>query len=236
MVVNKIFARWTRLFVAAAAIAEVTSAVEVLPVAVHRPISSSGFTSALSPLKKRAEDNGGPWLELPLTNAITKEAWVNNGYYLTMDIGTPPQSIHMFIDTRGSYNWVLPTGLDFCSLSPTVDDWAVLCASTFTTNQSSTFANVTDGAYIYQPSGSNESIFLGYGFTDDVSVGGVTLSDFYMGISVETTPNTLGLGFPANDEDQDAHPTFLERLVSDGVIAKRVFSLYLVGDYFLFFL
>lgn len=147
---------------------------------------------------------------------------LNEGiFYLTyLEIGSDKQRIGVDVDTGSSNSWVPDTngiqafdlGWPFGSYSP----------------RSSTSAK--DLLQIYAGSYVDGSSTVGVFFEDTVRFGssGIINNFQFADIIYTGIPNgILGIGPQALEDLPNEYPNFVERLKSDGTIAKKAFSVYL---------
>jgi hypothetical protein len=66
---------------------------------------------------------------------------------------------------------------------------------------------------------------------DDFQIGGANVSQLQMGLATKTTIPTgiIGIGFTADESTKSEYPNLLDLLVSQGLIASKAYSLYLVS-------
>lgn len=105
------------------------------------------------------------------------------------------------------------------------DIWAVDASA------SSTYKTaVPDGFTIQYADGSGAS---GDYFTDDFTIGDITVSDLQMGIADRTAIGTgiLGIGFELNEAAEKTYSNLVSAMVDQGKINTMAYSLYL-NDYF----
>lgn len=141
-------------------------------------------------------------------------------YQSTLYFGSNKQKIDVIVDTGSSELWVIGVGPD-CTLET--------CSSSGVYNHtsSSTSTNTTNPFQIGYGGGTKS---LGYYFEDQISFAGVTINQAEFGVSDETssTLGILGLGFDTL-MGQYKYPNFPDLLVSQGIIDKKYYSIYLNG-------
>jgi len=146
-------------------------------------------------------------------------------YFTTLEIGTPPQSIDLLVDTGSAELWLLDAAANICSSPGT-------CSDPFNPSRSSSLQVVAKGGFevVY----INNDKATGDQVQDVLHIGGdgnqaIIIDDLQFGLVKETTVDTgiLGLGYSSNES---GHPSILDKLKSAGHIAARAYSLYL-DDY-----
>lgn len=149
-------------------------------------------------------------------------------YYANVTVGTPGQMLSLQIDTGSSDVWMTATGDSFCQQNQ------FNCAGgTFTSAQSSTYKVVVPGGFniTYVDTTGSSGDF----FTDQLSIGGITLNSLQMGLATSTTIGTgiIGVGFAADESvctsagPCKTYPTIVDQLVSQKKINSRAYSLWL---------
>ncbi|POR31353.1 Putative aspartic-type endopeptidase opsB, partial [Tolypocladium paradoxum] len=148
-------------------------------------------------------------------------------YFLNVSLGTPPQDLHMHLDTGSSDLWVNTPRSALCSLRSAPCSFS----GTYTANDSSTYEYL--GSYF------NISYFDGSGAagdyaTDTLRVGGNDLAGFQFGIGYTSTSaqSVLGIGYAANEvqvarSGLGEYPNLPAKMAADGVIASNAYSLWL---------
>ncbi|ROW05734.1 hypothetical protein VMCG_05157 [Cytospora schulzeri] len=139
-------------------------------------------------------------------------------YTIDIEVGTPPQTISVVLDT-GSYElWVNPTcktstDPDFCESFPR-----------YNSTESSTF----------HKTGTETSLFYGKGnvtfeyVKDVVSIGSASITDQVFGVASKSYSNPtglLGVGPPSQGDDGALYTYVLDNMVAQGQIDSRAFSL-----------
>ncbi|NXR83240.1 PEPA protein, partial [Pycnonotus jocosus] len=152
------------------------------------------------------------------------ENYMDDEYFGTISIGTPPQEFTVVFDTGSSNLWVPSV---FCS-SP-----ACRNHNRFNPAQSSTFLSTNDTLFIAYGTGSMTGI-LGY---DTVDVAGINVLNQIFGLA-ETEPGDffyytpfdgiLGLAFPSI-ASSGATPVF-DNMMRENLVDRDLFSVYLSRD------
>ncbi|NXQ13848.1 PEPA protein, partial [Peucedramus taeniatus] len=152
------------------------------------------------------------------------ENYMDDEYFGTISIGTPPQEFTVVFDTGSSNLWVPSV---FCS-SP-----ACRNHNRFNPAESSTFLSTNDTLFIAYGTGSMTGI-LGY---DIVNVAGINVRNQIFGLA-ETEPGDffyytpfdgiLGLAFPSI-ASSGATPVF-DNMIMENLVDRHLFSVYLSRD------
>ncbi|NXO09155.1 PEPA protein, partial [Oriolus oriolus] len=152
------------------------------------------------------------------------ENYMDDEYFGTISIGTPPQEFTVVFDTGSSNLWVPSV---FCS-SP-----ACRNHNRFNPAESSTFLSTNDTLFIAYGTGSMSGV-LGY---DTVNVAGINVRNQIFGLA-ETEPGDffyytpfdgiLGLAFPSI-ASSGATPVF-DNMMMENLVDRRLFSVYLSRD------
>ncbi|NXH74833.1 PEPA protein, partial [Hydrobates tethys] len=150
--------------------------------------------------------------------------YLDNSYYGTISIGTPPQEFTVIFDTGSSNLWVPSV---YCSSMSCSDH------KRFNPADSSTFVSTNDSLYIAYGTGSMSGV-LGY---DTVTVAGLKIVHQIFGLA-ETEPGNffyycpfdgiLGLAFPSISSS-GATPVF-DNMMSEDLVSRDLFSVYLSKD------
>ncbi|NXD74531.1 PEPA protein, partial [Eolophus roseicapillus] len=158
------------------------------------------------------------------TSAEPMENYMDNSYYGTISIGTPPQEFTVIFDTGSANLWV-----------PSVYCNSLACSNhkRFNPAESSTFISTNDSVYIAYGTGSMSGV-LGY---DTVTVADIEVYNQIFGLS-ETEPGDdfyyspfdgiLGLAYPSI-ASAGATPVF-DNMMREGLVARDLFSVYLSKD------
>ncbi|NXQ73450.1 PEPA protein, partial [Quiscalus mexicanus] len=152
------------------------------------------------------------------------ENYMDDEYFGTISIGTPPQEFTVVFDTGSSNLWVPSV---FCS-SP-----ACRNHNRFNPAESSTFLSTNDTLFITYGTGSMSGV-LGY---DTVNVAGINVRNQIFGLA-ETEPGDffyytpfdgiLGLAFPSI-ASSGATPVF-DNMMMENLVDRNLFSVYLSRD------
>lgn len=152
------------------------------------------------------------------------ENYMDDEYFGTISIGTPPQEFTVVFDTGSSNLWVPSV---FCS-SP-----ACRNHNRFNPAESSTFLSTNDTLFIAYGTGSMTGV-LGY---DTVDVAGINVRHQIFGLA-ETEPGDffyytpfdgiLGLAFPSI-ASSGATPVF-DNMIMEDLVDRNLFSVYLSRD------
>ncbi|NWI83127.1 PEPA protein, partial [Dryoscopus gambensis] len=150
--------------------------------------------------------------------------YMDDEYFGTISIGTPPQEFTVVFDTGSSNLWVPSV---FCS-SP-----ACRNHNRFNPAESSTFLSTNDTLFIAYGTGSMTGV-LGY---DTVNVAGINVRNQIFGLA-ETEPGDffyytpfdgiLGLAFPSI-ASSGATPVF-DNMMVENLVDRHLFSVYLSRD------
>ncbi|NXT44743.1 PEPA protein, partial [Pelecanoides urinatrix] len=150
--------------------------------------------------------------------------YMDNSYFGTISIGTPPQDFTVIFDTGSSNLWV-----------PSVYCSSLACRDhkRFNPVESSTFIGTNDSLYIAYGTGSMTGV-LGY---DTVTVAGLEIIDQIFGLA-ETEPGSffyycpfdgiLGLAFPSI-ASSGAIPVF-DMMMMEDLVSEDLFSVFLSKD------
>ena len=148
-------------------------------------------------------------------------------YWAQVSIGRPPQMIQLQIDTGSTDVWMTQLGNDFCQQNE-----RNCIGGTFDPTQSSSYTVIQKGGF--NISYVDDAYAAGDFFTDQFSVGDITLDGLEMGLATQTSIGTgvLGLSFASDESvcNQDPcrpYPTIMEQLVKQKKINSKAFSLWL---------
>ncbi|KAF5718938.1 hypothetical protein FMUND_4948 [Fusarium mundagurra] len=160
-------------------------------------------------------------LSLAALNNIT-----GGGYYAQFQVGTPGQNISFQLDTGSSDTWLNSDETDLCN-SRTKQAAVGPCMTTFKPDDSRTYKLVDpDGFDITYL--DTRSISGDY-FNDTVTIDGKSIKQQRLGLATKSVRPTglMGLGFSANVVANGTYPTIVENMVSQGLIDRAAFSLWL---------
>nr|XP_014722413.2 pepsin II-4-like [Equus asinus] len=159
-----------------------------------------------------------------LVDSEPLENYLDEEYFGTISIGTPPQEFTVIFDTGSSNLWVPST---YCSSLACYDH------KRFNPEKSSTYQATSESISITYGTGSMTGI-LGY---DTVRVGGIEDTNQIFGLS-EKEPGfflflapfdgILGLGYPSISAS-GATPVF-DNIWDQGLVSQDLFSVYLSSD------
>ncbi|XP_061204442.1 pepsin A-like [Neopsephotus bourkii] len=171
-------------------------------------------------LKKHPYDPAAKYFSTGVSSEPMQN-YMDNSYYGTISIGTPPQDFTVIFDTGSSNLWV-----------PSVYCTSLSCSNhnRFNPAKSSTFISTNESVYIAYGTGSLSGV-LGY---DTVNVADIEVYNQIFGLS-ETEPGDffyyspfdgiLGLAFPSL-ASSGATPVF-DNMMNEGLVARDLFSVYL---------
>ncbi|KAK1833143.1 aspartic peptidase domain-containing protein [Podospora conica] len=157
-----------------------------------------------------------------LANNIT-----GSGYYCEVQVGTPPQTVNMLIDTGSSDTWVVSPRADLCSSKQLQFVLLDSCSATYDETKSSTFKMIQkDGFNITYLDRRNA---LGDYISDDFTVAGITINDLQLGLVTKAPRGTgiMGIGYSANVATLNEYPNIIDQLVLQKRIAVKAYSLFL---------
>lgn len=197
--------------------------------------------------------------------ATLTESLINNitegGYYATVSVGTPGQSMSMVLDTGSSDAWVVADDANLCTSQKLQEEYDETCGATCKipsplvtgkplpppgspTMRNSGFADLPpvdpSKSSTYKDLGSvfeieyvDGSTASGAYFTDDFSIGGKTVKNLQMALANETVVGTgiLGIGFELNEAAEQLYPNLIVDLVNQSIVSVMAYSLYL-NDYY----
>ncbi|KAK1774996.1 aspartic peptidase domain-containing protein [Copromyces sp. CBS 386.78] len=157
-------------------------------------------------LRRRQEDEG------------LKNQNLGTTYTIDIEIGTPPQTVTLILDTGSPDLWVNPQ----CETS----GQEAYCSkfAQFDYTRSKTIED-TGAADILSYGKGNVTIEY---VTDDVTIGSAKIKSQILGIGFESYDiplGILGLSPAVNPDGQQPYPYLLDSMASQGVISSRAFSL-----------
>ncbi|KAK9235966.1 aspartic peptidase domain-containing protein [Lipomyces kononenkoae] len=186
------------------------------PGVVHFPIEARSPPKERIARRLRARDSNST-VTLLLDNDI------NDGAYLAnITIGTPGQRLRVQLDTGSSDLWVQSrdnptcrTSQNFCTTTQMFNDTS---SSTFTTTSDPFSITYADGTYA-----DGEYV------KDTLSFSGISVHDFTFGLATNSTSSlgVLGVGFDTNEVANTVYENLPDKLVSDGLIGVKAYSLWL---------
>ena len=153
---------------------------------------------------------------------------INNGLYsVNVSIGTPPQNFTLQLDTGSTDVWVNSAGSTYCQQGNCFDSFDSSSSSSYAISVPNEF-NVTYG------DGTGAAGDL---FTDDLTVGGVTITNQTMGLAStsDIAYGLMGVGMVGTEGSCDVqqgqtgycYANLIDSMVSEGQINSHAFSLYL---------
>ncbi|KAJ8100278.1 aspartic peptidase domain-containing protein [Lipomyces tetrasporus] len=157
------------------------------------------------------------------TVTMTLDNEINNGAYLTnITVGTPGQSLRVQVDTGSSDLWVQSSdnpdcqvSQNFCATTKTFDD---ADSSSFTATSADFTITYADGSFA-----------RGEYVKDTLGFGGIAVDDFQFGLATNSTSSlgVFGIGFDTNEVASTTYENLPDRLVSEGFIGVKAYSLWL---------
>ncbi|KAL3301715.1 eukaryotic aspartyl protease [Colletotrichum asianum] len=152
------------------------------------------------------------------------------GYYSEVEVGTPGQKMLMLLDTGSTDPWVIDKQADLCNSSSLF--FGSGCTSTFDKNKSSTYnlvmSNGFDATY-----GDTSNVQGDY-ISDTININGTKVLSQQLGLGIRTHRGELfmgtgimGLGLSKGLSTNQSYPTILDNMVSQNLIGRKVFSLWL---------
>ncbi|KAH8585437.1 aspartic peptidase domain-containing protein [Bisporella sp. PMI_857] len=164
--------------------------------------------------------------------------FTGQSYMATVSVGTPPQDVALAIDTGSSDTWVLSTKTDLCVDKQYQAEEETGCQTPYNPDDSSTYRlAVKNGFHITYGDGSGVD---GDYFTDDFTIGDVSIKGLQMGIAqnANLTQGLLGIGYTLNEasnyddpftikDEAFVYPNIIDAMVSQKLISTNAYSLYL---------
>ncbi|KAJ4254320.1 hypothetical protein NW762_009912 [Fusarium torreyae] len=188
-------------------------------------VGASAGTISAPFIKQRFHDSSSigkrDTLDLDALNNVT-----GGGYYAEFQVGTPGQNISFLLDTGSSDTWVNSDDTDLCS-SASLQSENGYCMTTFKPDDSRTYKVVDrDGFDITYLDARQIS---GDYFNDTLTIDGKSIQNQQLGLASKSDRPTgiMGLGFSANVAANKTYPTVVDNMVSQGLIERAAFSLWL---------
>ncbi|EGS22932.1 uncharacterized protein CTHT_0014100 [Thermochaetoides thermophila DSM 1495] len=159
------------------------------------------------------------------------ENLINNvaggGYFIEVQIGTPPQPVTMLLDTGSSDAWVLSREADLCKSRELQELYGMTCAGTYNPDKSSTHHMVERNGFkiVYLDGNSASGDYI----SDDFIIGDTMIKGLQMACVTKAVRGTgiLGLGFSENEKAKAKYPNIMDEMVNQGLIRCKAYSLYL---------
>ncbi|KAF3765028.1 acid protease [Cryphonectria parasitica EP155] len=167
--------------------------------------------------------------------ATLTESLVNNitegGYYATVSVGTPGQTLTMVLDTGSSDAFVISADADLCTEKKLQVVDQETCGATYNASESSTYKDLIPGGFEIEYADGTTA--AGDYITDDFLIGGKTVKNLQMGLADKTAVGTgvLGIGFELNEAAQAVYSNLVVSMVNQSVVSTMAYSLYL-NDYY----
>ncbi|EME85045.1 uncharacterized protein MYCFIDRAFT_88648 [Pseudocercospora fijiensis CIRAD86] len=166
------------------------------------------------------------------TNIFDVLSWSNGGaYYANITVGTPPQEQTVILDTGSSDLYFDASSAQTCQTTG-----ATACkGGTFDPSKSKSYKEIAASPAFNTSFGDGSSATGPYG-NDMVGIGDVVINPVQFGVASEVTSTTgfsiglMGVGYSSNEAVQsvsDFYPNMPEVLKNAGVIASRLFSVFL---------
>jgi Eukaryotic aspartyl protease len=156
-------------------------------------------------------------------------SWGGLLYYINVTLGTPGQPAAAWLDTGSSDLWLPDTGSDICQQSQAG------CSSNggFNPKKSSSYKTIARDQFEIQYA-SGDDIMGDYG-QDTLQMDQAKIPDMIFGLASTgqtTTPlsGIMGIGYTLGESvaaQGTTYPNIIDRLVSNGIISTKTYSLYL---------
>ena len=197
---------------------------------------TSGIDNAL-----RRRDVSDNTVSVTLDNQLTM-------YSVNISVGTPGQSLNVILDTGSSDLWfpaasACPSSKECASGSCTsftlpfslfscFDVCSNISQQTDDPSKSSSYTDTEPGEF--QITYADQSGARGDFFTDDIQVGGATLTNFTMALGTQISEGSnpitgvMGIGYNMDESNQlHRYPNFPAALTNAGIIKSTAYSLWL---------
>ena len=188
------------------------------PKVVGHPIQRKQVDNVLEHDRRRLLKRSGT-VETSLTNEATL-------YFMDVTIGTPPQKLHMHLDTGSSDLWVNVADSRLCESNGD----PCSAGGTYNANSSSTYQYLNSAFNITYVDGTGSS---GDYVEDTVKFSGVTLpkQQFGVGYVSSSMEGIIGIGYPTNEVavryGYEPYNNVPAALVEHGYINTNAYSLWL---------
>ncbi|KAF4962204.1 hypothetical protein FSARC_9719 [Fusarium sarcochroum] len=188
-------------------------------------IGASAGTISAPFVKQRYHDSPSidkrDTLDLDALNNVT-----GGGYYAEFQVGTPGQNISFLLDTGSSDTWVNSDDTTLCS-SMSLQAKNGYCMTTFKPDDSRTYKIVDRDGFDITYLDTRQ--ISGDYFNDTITIDGKSIQKQQMGLASKSDRPTgiMGLGFSANVAANKTYPTVVDNMVSQGLIERAAFSLWL---------
>lgn len=181
---------------------------------LHFPVTKRVPASRI-PLAKRQDFQG------ELTNNADLE------YLINITVGTPPQKMGVTLDTGSSDLWVPSTSSRPCRAKKCYD-------GEFDPSKSSTYNIIDEGGFNITYAGPGDSD-AGNWVEESVTIGGSkTINNTIIGVALDGADDhgVMGVGYDTNEAQPNpsrngTYPSVLDHMLSEGLINRRAYSLYL---------
>lgn len=187
-------------------------------------LASDGYLHL--PLDRRV-----PASHVPLAKRQSIQAQLTNNdqleYLVNITIGTPPQKMGVTLDTGSSDLWVPSVSSRPCKAKRCYD-------GDFNPSKSSTYNIIDEGGFNITYAGPGDTD-AGNWVEESVTVGGSnTINNTIIGVALDGADNhgVMGVGYDTNEAQPNpsrngTYPSVLDHMVSEGIINRKAYSLYL---------
>lgn len=188
------------------------------PKVVRHPIQRKQVDNVLEHDRRRLRKRQG-YVEASLTNEATL-------YFMDVSIGTPPQKLHMHLDTGSSDLWVNVADSRLCESNGD----PCSAGGTYNANSSSTYQYLNSNFNITYVDGTGSE---GDYVQDTVKFSGVTIpkQQFGIGYVSSSQEGIIGIGYPSNEVavryGYEPYNNVPASLVERGYINTNAYSLWL---------